>query len=890
MAHEIGQQGLPATKSKLLRSLMVLALAMPMLAAVPTTPSSAAPHAYPALLQMATEKPDSLVNVIVQKSGAAKTAEDLVTRLGGTVTQDLHIINAFGARILAKAIPELSNSSGVRWVSMDSPVAKSTTSDVLTTWATQQAATNSSSTTSSFNSSTIRANSYIWFNTVLRVSGLPSTPVTMSFDNASAVVNIYGQAYNVSVPSAVVTYDPAANTATTSYDEVNGRWVTRVPSRLGSANVFLTGMGTKLTSDLPGTATTVTLSGRFTSDTPGVSVSAWQWSAAVYSNFAIDYNALGVKPCDDGTASQYHNSDKAGTPETYRPFVVGGALGGGGTDYTGTATTSSTANPVRTFTNVLNMIDTAQGPNGTFASGANVAQDFAGFVGEKSVGQRISMVEVVFKAYAPTHLPSASDPRFTLYVGNQSASSVQLQSTAFDPYTTAAGAGTIYANITGSRNWQWSDFDAGLKLIIDQNCFDARYPIYYDAVGLRITTTTGTDNTGGLPASNDPNAMIDNSKLGNAYNKTVRVTDVWSGAATGHPLQGQGVKVAVVDSGVVATKDLEKQLKGSVNFNDDRHDSVDGNGHGTFVAGIIAGDGNMSSGAYVGVAPKSSITSLRISDDNGMSTEADVVAALQYVLDNKSTQNIKVVNLSLNSTTMESYHTNPLCAAVEMLWFNGIVVVVSAGNNGTASLYPPANDPFVITVGATDDHGTTSLIDDDIPSFSASGVDEAGGIKPDLVAPGTHIIALLPDNSNLKIGQDHQDHKINANYFKMSGTSMAAPMVTGAVALLLQDEPTLTPDQVKYRLKATAAKADRWPGYATNITRAGAGYLDVYAAVRGTTTQNANTGIRASQLLWSGSDPVTWQSVNWNSVNWNSVNWNSVNWNSVNWNSTYWGQ
>jgi len=121
-------------------------------------------------------------------------------------------------------------------------------------------------------------------------------------------------------------------------------------------------------------------------------------------------------------------------------------------------------------------------------------------------------------------------------------------------------------------------------------------------------------------------------------------------------------------------------------------------------------------------------------------------------------------------------------------------------------------------------------------------------------------------------------------YFKMSGTSMAAPVVAGAAALLLQDEPNLSPDQVKYRLIATANT--NWGGY--NPAVGGAPYLDVYAAVKGTTNQSANNGLQASQLLWSGSQPITWNSVNWNSVNWNSVNWNSVNWNSVNWNSVNW--
>jgi serine protease AprX len=118
----------------------------------------------------------------------------------------------------------------------------------------------------------------------------------------------------------------------------------------------------------------------------------------------------------------------------------------------------------------------------------------------------------------------------------------------------------------------------------------------------------------------------------------------------------------------------------------------------------------------------------------------------------------------------------------------------------------------------------------------------------------------------------------------MSGTSMSAPMVSGAVALLLQDEPNLTPDQVKYRLKATANKT--WAGY--DAARAGAGYLDIYAAVNGTTTQSANTGIQASHLLWTGQQSLTWGSVSWDSVSWDSVSWDSVSWDSVSWDSVSW--
>jgi serine protease AprX len=130
----------------------------------------------------------------------------------------------------------------------------------------------------------------------------------------------------------------------------------------------------------------------------------------------------------------------------------------------------------------------------------------------------------------------------------------------------------------------------------------------------------------------------------------------------------------------------------------------------------------------------------------------------------------------------------------------------------------------------------------------------------------------------------HPLHRVGDYYFRMSGTSMSAPVVSGAVALLLQDEPNLNPDQVKYRLMATANK-NNWN---FDNAQSGAGYLDVYAAVNGTTSDSANQGIMVSQMLTTGSDPVTWGSVGWNSVGWNSVGWNSVGWNSVGWNSVGW--
>jgi serine protease AprX len=406
------------------------------------------------------------------------------------------------------------------------------------------------------------------------------------------------------------------------------------------------------------------------------------------------------------------------------------------------------------------------------------------------------------------------------------------------------------------------------------------------AVKLSKTETVRWVSLDAKVESSNCTQCIDTKNLANEYIDAIRADEVWNSSIF---LQGQGVGIAVVDSGINPNGDfytnmgVNRQIA-NVRFNTDYNQSTsDGYGHGTHVSNVAAGDGSDSNGKYIGVAPMANIINVKVSNDDGSARASDVILGLQWVLDHKDTYNIRVVNLSFNSTVAESYHTSPLDAAVEILWFNKIVVVVSAGNKADGNLYPPANDPFVITVGATDDKGTTSLNDDIVTSFSAYGTTTDGFVKPDLVAPGKNIIARLV-NTNMGMAQAHPANVISNTYFKMSGTSVSTPMVSGAVAILLQAEPDLTPDQVKYRLMATANKT--WNGY-SNV-RAGAGYLDIFSAVKTSTSESANTNTLPSQLLTTGSNPITWGSVGWNSVGWNSVGWNSVGWNSVGWNSVGW--
>jgi serine protease AprX len=372
---------------------------------------------------------------------------------------------------------------------------------------------------------------------------------------------------------------------------------------------------------------------------------------------------------------------------------------------------------------------------------------------------------------------------------------------------------------------------------------------------------------------------IDTANLANAYIGTIGADRLWNEEPY---LQGQGITIAVVDSGIARHPDLDED---GDHWRPDRviarsNGPGDFLGHGTHVAGIIAGNGWQSDGAYIGVAPRADLASVRVNRFRNGAKTSDVIAGLQWIFEHKEEFNIRVVNLSLNSDLPESYHTSPLDAALEILWFNGIVVVVSAGNQGSDSgPYPPGNDPFVITVGALDDQGTVDFSDDHLATYSTPGSTQDGFAKPDIIAPGNNIISLLA-KPNSQLSREHPDHRIDRYYFRMSGTSMAAAVVSGAVALLLQDEPGLNPDQVKFRLMATARPLGDSPT---------AGALDIFTAVNSDTTMTANTGVAASQLLWTGADPVNWDSVNWGSVNWGSVNWGSVNWGSVNWGSVNWG-
>jgi serine protease AprX len=308
--------------------------------------------------------------------------------------------------------------------------------------------------------------------------------------------------------------------------------------------------------------------------------------------------------------------------------------------------------------------------------------------------------------------------------------------------------------------------------------------------------------------------------LQTTYDRTLGVTGLWR-----YGITGNGVGVAVIDTGIAGNLPDFRASNGSSSrvvetavTNPDAQTATDAYGHGTDVAGIIAGNGDNRNpsdplyGKYIGVAPNANLISVKVSDESGNATVLDVIYGLQFAVDHRSDYNIRVVNMSLDATTPQSYKTDPLDAAAEAAWMNGLAVVVAAGNRGTASdavQYAPANDPYVITVGAADENGSPDPSDDTIASWSSRGTTQDGFQKPDVYAPGRHIVSVLaPDSA---FASWCPSCIVGGQYIMTGGTSMATPMIAGLVADLLQVHRDWTPDQVKGVLTSNWAASNSLP-------------------------------------------------------------------------------
>jgi serine protease AprX len=307
---------------------------------------------------------------------------------------------------------------------------------------------------------------------------------------------------------------------------------------------------------------------------------------------------------------------------------------------------------------------------------------------------------------------------------------------------------------------------------------------------------------------------------------------------------GRGVGVALIDTGVVPVSGLTSGnvVNGpdlSFESQSDEHRHLDTFGHGTHMAGIIAGNepgGLLRPPGFQGIAPEARLTSVKVASTEGAVDVSQVVAAVDWVVAHRNDDPrnpIRVLNLSYGTDGVQDYRLDPLTHAVENAWRAGIVVVVSGGNNGTAApqLNNPAYDPYVLAVGASDTRGTVNASDDLVPDFSSRG---SAARRVDLVAPGRSLLSLRDVGSYLD--EAHPGARVGDRYFKGSGSSQAAAVVSGAVALLLDSRPGLTPDQVKAMLRGSA---EPMPG--ADAAGRGTGQLDVYNAYRMATPRAAQS-------------------------------------------------
>ncbi len=853
----------------------------------------AAANAQPELLAMAAEQPGATVAVIVQKADESAPAEARVAELGGVVTKDLHLINGFAAEMTAVAAAELTLDASVKWVSLD---AKVLSASVMTEIVRDE-----------FNSVSFGNNDGIvnWTGDWIEMgeSDGPGSGDLRIYNSQLRIRDdrrAIERAVDLSgAETAVLTFDYRPYSLDRSTDFIDleisadgGSSWTKLDSFVGPAS------SSSLSSasyNIVAFATSETVIRFATSDymsnydylyVDNLEI-AYTWSDSeppppppppasdLPGLEELDGIELNHDVQDDlYTYVEYTYKYNSGSRNWSSPWMEIGDddLPASGDVYVGSVD------------GLKRHLITENGTDWNSAHGIWRTADLSGATAAKLTFQykRMAMEAEDYLAVELSNDGGVTWFEADRFYGGVSDSDFISAAYNISPFIGAETAVRFISNFNDAGNYD-ADYAYVYKTTIEFNAPDMPMP---------------------------PNYYLD----------TLNVPAVWDMG-----IKGDAIGIAIIDSGIAPDNDFKKEdddfssassrLMTNVSFNMDSSIAIDTYGHGTHIAGIAAGMGAKSDGFYKGIAPHAKLLSLKVCDDNGMAYESDVVAALQWIYDLKGTMyepvyNIRVVNLSINSTVEQSYHDSPMNAAVEILWLNDIVVVASAGNwdNGYYDTInaAPANDPYIITVGASDEQGNSDRGDDYMALYSSRGTTMDGYTKPDIVAPGTDIVATLSDKSWWR--NDYPDRFVENIYFRASGSSMAAPMVTGAVALLLQSEPDLTPDQVKYRLTHTGDTIE-------TILFGDYPYLDVYDAVTTPTTESANQDVVPNMLLakmaliaywasangdenidWSAVDwdavnwdAVDWDAVDWNSVNWGSVNWGSVNWGSVNWGSVNWG-
>jgi serine protease AprX len=413
-------------------------------------------------------------------------------------------------------------------------------------------------------------------------------------------------------------------------------------------------------------------------------------------------------------------------------------------------------------------------------------------------------------------------------------------------------------------------------------------------------------------------------------NKVTGASSMWDAGYT-----GKGVDVAVIDSGVVPVEGFK--TRGKVVYGPDLTleangpaKNLDTFGHGTHMSSIIAGrdsavtgTGSGDSANFVGMAPDARIVSVKVADAKGQTDVSQAIAAIDWVVQNRNKNglNIRVLNMSFGTDGVQDYLLDPLAYAAEQAWHKGIAVVVAVGNEGfgTGKVNNPAYDPFLIAVGSNNANGTATTADDVVSAFSNDG---DGTRNPDLVAPGEKVVGLRSAGSYLDT--TYPTARIGERLFRGSGTSQAAAVVSGAAALLIQQRPDITPDQLKALLTGTAQSIP-----AATAAQQGAGLIDLATAKDTATPVNAkqtfavSTGIGSLELSrgsvhvtvggrevrgevdvrgkafdartfaaglrnggnWNG---MTWSGMTWSGMTWSGMTWSGMTWSGMTWSGMTW--
>ena len=417
------------------------------------------------------------------------------------------------------------------------------------------------------------------------------------------------------------------------------------------------------------------------------------------------------------------------------------------------------------------------------------------------------------------------------------------------------------------------------------------------ATDLDASQVSMLESIPGLVVTPDVTVNVQGSSGGSSGRAPAAVFPEQSGAtqlwAQGNT--GQGVNVAVLDTGITPLPDFAGRLVDGVDLSGGDNPWDDQYGHGTFVAGLIAGDGASSGGQYTGEAPGAGLVSVKVAGASGETDLATIIEGVGWTIAHEAVDNIRVLNMSLGSVPSESTVLNPLDNAVEAAWESGIVVTVSAGNDGpdNGTILSPGDDPMVITAGAVDDLGQANPADDAMTTFSSIGpTNPDGWFKPDLVTSGRSVVSLRDPGST--IDTENPSARIGSGNFVGSGTSFSSAITAGAAALLLSDHPSYSPDTVKGTLLGTTV-----PGPVGNPFVDGHGILDVAAADASTPiTLNQSPLTQATALgsdvflglsgLSSTWNPANWTGSTWNGSTWNGSTWNGSTWNGSTWNGSTW--